>query len=84
MEGLELAGACSNIHLELCSAFPEQNVYRRAIDEVGEDRIVFGTDLEVFSPAFVLGSAWEARMDEQESRKVFRDNACRILGMSDK
>jgi predicted TIM-barrel fold metal-dependent hydrolase len=80
-EGFDVAREFGNIYLDLCSSHPEQNIYRRGIEEVGADRIVFGTDLECFSPAFVLGSVWEAEFSEEEARKVFRENACRILGL---
>lgn len=79
LEGLELAGTCPNVYLDLCSSFPEQNVYRRAVDAVGAERILFGTDLESFSPAFTLGSLWEADLDERQQRMILRDNALRIL-----
>ena len=78
-EGLQLAKTCKSIYLDLCSTYPEQNVYRRAIDEVGAHRVVFGTDLEMISPAFVLGSVWEADLDEREQRMILRENACDIL-----
>ena len=79
LEGLDLARTCRNIHLELCTSYPEQNVYRRAIDAVGAERVLFGTDLEMISPAFVCGSIWEAGLSDAEARKVFRDNARRLL-----
>ena len=79
LEGLELARTCRNIYLDLCSTYPEQNVYRRAIDAVGSDRILFGTDLELISPAFVLGSMWEAQLTEEQQRMILRENARRIL-----
>ena len=79
LEGLELAGTCRNIYLDLCSTYPEQDVYRRAIDAVGSDRILFGTDLELISPAFVLGSIWEAQLTEEQQRMILRENARRIL-----
>ena len=79
LEGLDLARTCRNIHLELCTSYPEQNVYRRAVDAVGAERVLFGTDLEMISPAFVCGSIWEAGLTEEEARLVFRDNARRLL-----
>ena len=82
LEGLELVRTCPNIYLELCSSFPEQNVYRRAVDAVGADRVLFGTDLETFSPAFTLGSLWEADLDEQQQSMILRENALRILKLN--
>ena len=79
LEGLELAKKCKNFYLDLCTSYPEQNVYRRAVDMVGAERVVFGSDLEMISPAFVLGSVWEADLDEHEHRMIMRENACRIL-----
>jgi hypothetical protein len=81
LEGLDLARTCPNIHLELCSSFPEQQVYRRAVDAIGADRVLFGTDLDLFSPAFALGSLWEAGLDENQERMILRDNALRILNL---
>lgn len=82
LDGLELAAGSRNIHLELCTTYPEQNVYRSALDAVGAERVVFGTDLDLISPAFVLGSLWEAELSAAEERLVLRDNALRLLGQS--
>lgn len=79
LDGLELAAASRNIYLELCTTYPEQNVYRAAIDAVGAERVVFGTDLDLISPAFVLGSVWEAELSAAEERLVLRENALRLL-----
>ena len=79
LDGLELAASSRSIYLELCTTYPEQNVFRRAIEAIGAERVVFGTDLDLISPAFVLGSVWEAGMTDEEERLVFRDNALRLL-----
>ena len=79
LEGLALARNCRNIYLDLCSSYPEQDVYGRAVEALGADRVVFGTDMELFSPAFVLGSLWEAGLDDRQQRCILHDNACRIL-----
>jgi len=82
LDGLELAAGSRNIHLELCTTYPEQNVYRSALDAVGAEHVVFGTDLDLISPAFVLGSLWEAELSAAEERLVLRENALRLLGRS--
>ena len=46
---------------------------------MGAERVVFGTDLDLISPAFVLGSVWEAELSAAEERLVLRENALRLL-----
>ena len=54
---------------------------RRAIDRVGTDRIVFGTDLDVIVPAYGLGIYYEANLTIKEDQKIMSENARRILRM---
>ena len=54
---------------------------RRAIDTVGADRIVFGTDMDLIVPAFALGIYQDADLSPEEDRLIMAENARRILRM---
>ena len=80
-DGIELVNKTKNIYLELSGSFPEAGAVRRAIDRVGADRIVFGTDLDVIVPAYGLGIYYDANLTIEEDRKIMAENARRILRM---
>ena len=78
-DGIELVKKTKSIYLELSGSFPEAGAVRRAIDRVGADRIVFGSDLDVIVPAYGLGIYYEANLSLEEDRKIMGKNARRIL-----
>ena len=80
-DGIELAKKTKNIYLELSGSYPEAGAVRRAIDRVGANRIVFGSDQDVIVPAFGLGIYYEANLSPEEDQKIMAKNARRILRM---
>jgi len=53
---------------------------RRAIEIAGIERIVFGSDMDLLSPAFTLGMFEDAALSPEEAGPAFSGNAKRILG----
>lgn len=80
-DGIRLAADTPNIYLELSGTYPYRDVLRRAIDAVGADRVVFGTDMDLILPAFALGIYYEADLSPEEERLIMAENARRILRM---
>ncbi len=56
-------------------------VYRRAIDLVGADRILFGSDYPVMPPARILKEIDEAELTFAEKDAILAGNARRLLGI---
>ena len=83
-DGVRLAQQTRNIYLELSGSYPERDALRKAIDGAGKERVVFGTDLDLISPAFALGVYYEADMSTEEERLVMAENARRILRLPGK
>jgi len=54
-------------------------IYRRAIDMVGADRILFGSDFPLLSQGRCLAQVREAGLPEKEQRLVLGENARRLL-----
>ena len=54
-----------------------------AIDYFGIDRVMYGTDYPCWDPAACLKLLEDVRLTEADKRKVFYDNARRILGLKD-
>ncbi len=78
-EGIELARQRPNFYLELSGTYPDRGDVRRAIDAVGKEQVVFGTDLDLIVPAFALGIYYEADLSAEEDRLIMAENARRIL-----
>ncbi len=78
-DGISLARRTKNIYLEFSGSYPEPGALRKAIDAVGKDRVVFGSDMDLIAASFALGVYYEADMTPEEERLVMADNARRIL-----
>jgi hypothetical protein len=57
----------------------DPSIYRRAIDLVGADHILFGSDFPLLSQARCLAQAKEAGLSDEEQRLVLGENARRLL-----
>ena len=80
-DGIRLAVDTPNIYLELSGSYPYRDVLRRAIDTVGADRVVFGTDMDLILPSFALGIYYEAGLSPEEDRLIMAKTARGILRM---
>jgi predicted TIM-barrel fold metal-dependent hydrolase len=54
-------------------------IYRRAVDLVGADRILFGSDFPLLSQGDSLAQVREAGLNEEEQRLILGENARRLL-----
>jgi len=52
-----------------------------AIEYFGIDRVMYGTDYPCWDPATALRLLDELQLSEEDSQKLFHDNAIKILGL---
>lgn len=57
-------------------------VYRRSVDLVGAERILFGSDFPLLSQSRCLDQARRSGLDEEEQRLILGDNARHLLRIS--
>jgi len=76
----ECASEVDNLFLEFCCSYALRGRVRRAIEIAGIERIVFGSDMDLLSPAFTLGMFEDAALSPEEAGPAFSGNAKRILG----
>lgn len=77
----EVAATHPNMYLEFCSSWAGQGKIERAIQTCGAEQIVFGSDMDLIDPAFVIGQFEEAGLTEQQKQAVYHDNAAKLFGM---
>lgn len=80
--GIAVAKDCPNAWLEICSTCTDPRKLRAAIEAVGADRILFGTDSTLFAPEYTHGCIVDMGLSGTERAKVMGDNAARLFRLS--
>jgi len=68
-----------NICVEFCYSRPSHHQLRDAIDILGPERVLFGSDQTLLSVGAAIGHYLDANMTPEERRLVLCDNARRIF-----
>jgi len=79
LEALEVARECKNIFLDTTGSLNLYHLLHRAIDRVGEDRIVFGTDFVAFNPGPEIAKVRDVDLTDRQVEKILGENMAKIL-----
>lgn len=72
---VERAVEYPNVNLEFISSIPDPERIRVAVETLGPERVFFGTDMTLISPAVAIGLMKGARLSEADAQRVFSLNA---------
>lgn len=72
-------GEFENGYLEICSSTPEQGKIQEAVAIAGPEKILFGSDMTLLNPAFVLGTVMDAEIPEVAKQCILYENAQRVF-----
>lgn len=78
-EAISVAEACPNVYLET-SAMPFPRLIMTAVERVGADRVVFGSDGPGCNPALELAKVRDLGLPAADEDKIIGGNAQRLLG----
>lgn len=78
-EGISIAREQRNIYLEICSSLSDRGKVERAVAEVGYERVLYGSDLTLLTPAFALGMVLGADISEVAKEHILFKNASQLL-----
>lgn len=81
-EGARQVVDLPNVYFEFCSSGIQAGRIRRAMDILGPERILFGTDQPLFAPWFEYGAYIDAIQNQREADLIFRENARRIFNLT--
>ncbi|MFA6505854.1 MAG: amidohydrolase family protein [Treponemataceae bacterium] len=81
-DGIAVALQRKNTYLEICGTCTDTRKLRAAIQAVGPERVLFGTDATLFAPEYVFGSISDMGLTEAERSLVMGENAERIFGLN--
>lgn len=79
---VELAAAHPNLYLDFCCSHASRGKVAYAVERIGTRQIVFGSDMDLIDPAFVLGMFEEADLTPEQQQAIYYDNAARLLGIA--
>lgn len=80
--GLDWEYACKalkdtpNVYVDISGSNNEQNIINFAVEHLGEDRVLYGGDL---NPYTGVGSMFSADLNERQRKKIFFENYNNIL-----
>jgi uncharacterized protein len=82
-EGIAVALLRPNTILEICSTSTDMRKIRRAIQAVGAERVLFGTDSSLFMPEYMWGAMDDMGLDAREKNLIMGGNARRLFGLEE-
>jgi len=72
-----------NISIDTAGSQPEAGLVDYAVQHLGAERVVFGTDWPVRDIAVQIGRVAGADLTAEQRRLIFRQNAARLLGLAE-
>lgn len=79
-EGARVGKEAPNLYLELCSSYTDPEKVRAAIEAVGPERVLFGTDATLFTASHMVGAMADMGLTEAEMRLIMGENTRRLFG----
>jgi len=77
--GAEQAKSRPNVYPEISCSLVETGKVDWAVEQVGSERVLFGTDLNLLSPALSLGIVLDADISEADRENILYNNARRLF-----
>lgn len=79
----EAAACLPNLFLEFAASAQPFGRVRGAVEIAGAGKVLFGSDVDLILPEFVLGAYQEAELSEEQAEKVFWSNAVKLFHLKE-
>ena len=81
IEAVEAARSAPNMYLETCTSMSEHGTIEFLVDGIGEDRVLYGSDMPILDARHQLGRIVTADISDEAKRKILGLNAIELLGL---
>ena len=78
-DAIEIAKKYDNAYLELTDTYHFNGIIEKMCERAGSEKVIFGTDLPWFDPAYGMGCILFARISDEEKINILRNNILRII-----
>jgi hypothetical protein len=82
-EAIAAARAQPNLWLEFAASSPERTRIERAVEALGAERVLFGTDATLFDPQYMLSCFAEAQIPDASRSLIMGGNAAQLFGLDE-
>ena len=79
-EGLRAAAESPNLYVDMCASWADADKVAEAVDALGPERVLFGSDFTLFDPAHTLGMIEDAVLSDEARELILHGNAERLFG----
>ncbi len=79
VRGVLAVKPCANLVVDTSGAAPEDGIVEFAVEHLGADRVLYGSDVPVRDFGVALARITGARLDAATKRKILHDNARALL-----
>jgi predicted TIM-barrel fold metal-dependent hydrolase len=79
VEAIAAAQKYPNIYLDICRSVMSPVWVERLVNEVGADRVLWGTDFPFIDPVYLVGRLACTTLSDEDKRKVFGQSAQALL-----
>jgi len=78
-EAAQVLSRTKNTYAEFCASFCDRGKVEESVRIAGADRILFGSDMDLIAPEYILGMYEEAGLLPEDQAKVMHSNAARLF-----
>jgi predicted TIM-barrel fold metal-dependent hydrolase len=79
LQAMEAARGAANLYLELAGSQHHRLILERAVESVGAERILFGSDMPFLEAAMTLAHVLTAKISDAAKEQILRTNFLRLL-----
>jgi len=80
-EALPLIRDKANVYTDTCVSLLPLGTIERLAQELGEDRVLFGTDMPYLNAGGQIGKVLLAQLDDAAKRKILAENSKRLFSL---
>jgi len=80
---ISVAKKHANVYLETCSSSPTLGFIEAAVEAIGPERVLFGTDMPLFDPHTQMAKVLDADLQMSAKASILGGNAARLFQFED-
>jgi len=78
---VDKAKPLQNVFLDICASFADNDKIGYAVNQIGSERILFGSGMSENNAAMQIGAVLEAKISEMDRQLIFYKNAMRLFNI---
>jgi predicted TIM-barrel fold metal-dependent hydrolase len=82
VRGVQAVKNCPNVMADTSGAAPETGIIEYAVEQLGADRILYGSDVPIRDFGVAIARITGSRLAAKIQRKILHDNAATLLGLT--